>query len=151
MRFEKFTIKSQESLQAAQRSAETRGNPQVEPEHLLSALLDQEGGVVSSLLHRVGADVASVQGECAARLDKLPRQKGAGLSLALSRDLTSVLEQAFEESVALKDEYVSTEHLLLALLSTGRMGEVLTGQGVDKAAVLAALKDVRGSQRVTVL
>src|SRR5579884_2346283 len=118
MQPDRFTIKSQEALQAAQRLADERRNPQTMPEHLLAVLLEQEGGVVVPVLRKLGADPAAVRATLTPRLDALPklttttgRQEPAGGS----SELVQVLRAAETEMRELKDEYVSTEHLLLAL------------------------------------
>ncbi|MFG0319651.1 MAG: ATP-dependent chaperone ClpB [Planctomycetota bacterium JB042] len=150
MQFEKFTIKSQEAIQAAQQLASERGNPEVSSVHLLSALLEQEGGIVPPVLRALGADVAKLTAETRAAVERLPRAQGAAAQTGVGRDLQKVLEASFEEAKELQDEYVSTEHLLLALArSSGPAEPLLAGQGASKKALLGALKSVRGSHRVT--
>jgi ATP-dependent Clp protease ATP-binding subunit ClpB len=149
MRFDRFTIKSQEALQAAQAFAERKGNPEVDGLHLLTALLDQSEGVVPPLLGKLGVDAAALRDEIEREIEKLPKVSGAGLNLSLSRALSAALQKAFDDAMGLKDEYVSTEHLLLALAeSKGAAGEILKRRGVKRDAILKALVDIRGTQRV---
>ncbi len=150
MRFDRLTIKSQEALQAAQQLAERRGNPEVDGIHLLSALLEQSEGIVTPILQKLGSDVARLRDDVDREGEKLPHVSGAGLNLGLSRALNSALQKAFDEALALKDEYVSAEHLLIGLLDAkaGAVGDLLKRRGVTRDAVLKALVEVRGTQRV---
>jgi len=149
MRFDKFTIKAQEAAQAAQSLAESRGHPQVEPLHLFHALLTQAEGVVPPLLQKIGLDQNAILQQLNAELDKLPESKGAEISA--SAGLRSVLNRAWDEATGMQDEYVSTEHLLMALL--GEKGdpaaEILKQAGLTKKVLMSALKEIRGGQRVT--
>jgi ATP-dependent Clp protease ATP-binding subunit ClpB len=151
MQADKFTIKSQEAIQAAQRLAHERGNPEIAPEHLLAVLLEQEGGIVRSLLGKLGAPTDSVRTELNAWLDKLPSVSGAGASEARpAGELVRVFQAAEREASALKDEFISTEHLLLALAaSQGEAAAILQRAGATREAILAALEQVRGPHRVT--
>jgi ATP-dependent Clp protease ATP-binding subunit ClpB len=148
MRLDQFTLKAQEALSTGQTLAEKRDHPEVTPEHLLHALLSQEGGVVGSALAKLGAGVAAVQSESERALDALPQQHGAPTHL--SPKLDAVLKQSLREAEALKDQYVSTEHLLLALLE-GRTeaAQILKAAGVTRDRLLTVLREIRGSQRVT--
>ncbi|MBK6941462.1 MAG: ATP-dependent chaperone ClpB [Planctomycetes bacterium] len=150
MRLDRFTVKSQEALQSAQSLAERRANPELDALHLLSVLLEQEDGVVAPLLKRLGVEPSRLQQEVAQRLERMPKVSGAGLQLSMSRGLQRVLDKSWDEAVALKDEYVSTEHLLLALEAAGdtAAAEVLKRAGVKRDALLKGLVDVRGTQRV---
>ena len=150
MRLEKLTIKSQEALQESQRLAESRGNPEVEAVHLATALLEQDGGIVAPLLGKLGVDVGGLSDELDRLGERLPRVSGAGLNIGLSPRLHKVLGAAFDEAVALKDEYVSTEHLLIALAEAreSTVRELLAARGVTKEALMTALVEVRGTQRV---
>ncbi|HEX2050274.1 MAG TPA: ATP-dependent chaperone ClpB [Actinomycetota bacterium] len=145
----KLTLKSQEALAAAQRLAAERAHQQVERVHVLAALLGQADGVVLPLLARLGAAPATVRARLDEALDRLPKVYGASETY-LSAGVRTLLDAAQSEADSLGDAYVSTEHLLLALVG-GRdeVGTLLSGLGVDRDRVLAALKDVRGSQRVT--
>jgi len=150
MRMEKFTIKSQEALQAAQRLAESRGNPEIVSPHLAIALLDQGEGIATPLLRRLGCDPGGLRSDLEQQAEKLPQVSGAGQNTTISRELQRVLEAAFDEAVQLKDEYVSTEHLLLSLCQhrESTVRESFTRHGVSRDLLLKALVDVRGSQRV---
>ncbi|MBV9836889.1 MAG: ATP-dependent chaperone ClpB [Solirubrobacterales bacterium] len=153
MQPDRFTIKSQEALQAAQRLADERRNPQTTPEHLLAVLLEQEGGIVAPVLRKLGVELAPVRQSVGAALDALPTLTAAGgreEPAGGSGELVQVLRAAEGEMRALKDEYVSTEHLLLALSARpGGAGDALRTQGANHDQLLAALEEVRGSQRVT--
>jgi ATP-dependent Clp protease ATP-binding subunit ClpB len=135
MDFQKLTIKSQEAVAAAQELARRRGNPEIEPEHLVLALLEQE--VPRTLVERSGNSLATIRDQAEATLSTRPRLQGAAQQPQVSRALSRVLERASEEAKALDDEYVSVEHLLLAL------------DVVDRSRLLEALKAIRGAQRVT--
>jgi ATP-dependent Clp protease ATP-binding subunit ClpB len=151
MQPDKFTIKSQEAIQAAQRLSHERGNPEITPEHLLSVLLEQEGGIVPSLLGKLGAPIESIRSELGAWLEKLPSVSGAAASEARpSGELVRVFQAAEREASALKDEFISTEHLLLALASSqGEATAILQRGGATHEPVLGALAQVRGPHRVT--
>ncbi len=150
MDYNKFTEKAREALAAAQESARSRNHPQVEPEHLVLALLDQGDGVVPDVLGKMGISVASVRREIQPRLDRLATAHGA-TQVYMSRSLDAVLRQALQEAEDMRDDYVSAEHLLLALAgaAAGETGEVLRRLGVGRDSILRALTQVRGSQRVT--
>jgi ATP-dependent Clp protease ATP-binding subunit ClpB len=156
IKWDKFTVKSQEALQVAQGTAAENGNPEVLPLHLMSALLQDKEGVVLPVLEKVGVAVPSLLGAVDAAIAKLPKVQGAAQQPGMSAALTKVLEGAFKEAENFKDDYVSTEHLLLALanqrLSKGVDEPVqmaLAAQGAAYDAILKALQAVRGSQRVT--
>jgi ATP-dependent Clp protease ATP-binding subunit ClpB len=156
MQPDRFTIKSQEALQAAQRLADERRNPQTTPEHLLAVLLEQEGGVVAPVLRKLGADPAAVRQSLGTGLDALPKLTGgAGSGSSAepaggSTELVQILRTAETEMRELNDEYVSTEHLLLALAAhPGGAGDALRQNGASREPLLKALGEVRGSHRVT--
>jgi ATP-dependent Clp protease ATP-binding subunit ClpB len=151
MQADKFTIKSQEAVQAAQRLAHERGNPEITPEHLLAVLLEQEGGIVPSLLAKLGAPLDSVRAEVNAALDKLPTVSGAAASESRpAGELVRVFQAAEREASSLKDEFISTEHLLLALAaSQAEAAAILQRAGATRDAILPALEQVRGPHRVT--
>jgi ATP-dependent Clp protease ATP-binding subunit ClpB len=140
MDFQKLTIKAQEAFSSAQGDAITRGNPELTPDHLLVALLDQEGGVAPRILEKSGANAGEVRAAAEARLGALPRIEGAQQSPTASRALREALERSFSEAEALKDEYVAVEHFLLALAD---------GAGLDRAAIMKAIVEVRGGRNVT--
>ncbi len=150
MQPDRFTIKSQEALQAAQQLADERRNPQTTPEHVLAVLLEQEGGIVVPVLRKLGVEPAAVRQSVGAGLDKLPKLSTSGEPAGGSGELTQVLRTAETEMRDLGDEYVSTEHLLLALAShPGAAGDALRSNGAGHDELLKALTQVRGSHRVT--
>ncbi|MGC4032339.1 MAG: ATP-dependent chaperone ClpB [Tepidisphaeraceae bacterium] len=141
MRFDKFTTKAQEALQAAQELARQRENPEITPQHLLRGLLDPEQSTIHALLGKLGVDAQDLLAQTDAALSRLPNS--AGTQIGAGRALMDVFDAAQKQADRLKDEYVSTEHLLLALAEKG----ALPGVSADK--ILGVLKDVRGNQRVT--
>lgn len=148
MRFDKLTIKSQEALQEAQTQAEKREHQQVEPEHLLYSLLDQTGGIVSPILKKLGSDPATIKERIETELKKIPKVYGAP-EVFISTRLKGILDSAQREVDRLKDEFVSTEHLLLSIAEgKGPASEILKINGADKERILSALTEVRGTQRV---
>ncbi len=151
MQADRFTIKSQEALEAAQRLAAGRRNPQTRPEHLLAVLLEQDGGVVAPVLRKLGVDPAAVRMALNPALEALPRLASGGEEqTGGSNELIEVLRGAEQEMRELGDEYVSTEHLALALAkSKGTIGDVLRSVGAGHDALLKAVSEVRGGQRVT--
>lgn len=151
MNFNKFTIKSQEAVQNAQEIASGYNNQMMEPEHLLAALVQDPEGTVIPILQKVGANVQYIKIKVNDLVERLPKVQGAGLgNQQLSPALGQVMEAAQEEAGKLKDEYISTEHLLLGLLEqASTASKLLKDQGVTRETVYTALKDVRGTQRVT--
>jgi ATP-dependent Clp protease ATP-binding subunit ClpB len=150
MDFNRFTVKSQEALQAAVSLAAARGNPEVAGLHLLHALLDQSEGVVYPVLGRLGVTPTDLRRATQDALDRLPAAHGAQQQPGLGRELAGVLEDAQERAKALGDDFTSVEHLLLALAASGGpAGKVLQEAGVAGDALLGALREVRGNQRVT--
>jgi ATP-dependent Clp protease ATP-binding subunit ClpB len=151
IKWDKFTVKSQEALQAAQGAAAENGNPEVLPLHLLAALLEDKEGVVLPVLEKVGIAVQPLQAAVTAAIAKLPKVQGASAQPGMSNALNKVLDGAFKEAETFKDDYVSTEHLLLSLakLKNDPVQLALVAQGADHASILKALQAVRGSQRVT--
>ncbi len=153
MQPDRFTIKSQEALQAAQRLADERRNPQTTPEHLLAVLLEQSDGVVVPVLRKLGVEPSAIRQALGPALDGLPKLTAPGgreETAGGSSELTQILRAAENEMRELKDEYVSTEHLALALAQhPGRAGEALRGAGATREALLKALEEVRGGHRVT--
>src|SRR3989338_6092236 len=149
MRLDKFTVKAQEALQAAQSLADQHGQQAIEPEHLLGALLLQREGVVGPVLAKLGARPEALQRELETELSKLPSVRGGEPYLA--ERTRAALERAQTEAGRLKDEYVSTEHLLLALAQDREspVARLLGQHGVTPEAVYRALVEVRGTQRVT--
>jgi ATP-dependent Clp protease ATP-binding subunit ClpB len=148
---DRFTIKTQEALQAAQRLAEERRNPELVPEHLLAVLLEQESGVVAPVLDKLGADPGSLRAAINSAIDALPTVSGDDATTPnASSTLVQVLRAAEKEAGALKDEYISTEHVLLALAEAKTpAGDALRAAGADRDALLRAVEEVRGPHRVT--
>ncbi len=144
MRFDKLTTKSQEALQAAQSLAEERGHPELTPEHVGLALMDQEGGIVPPILNKMGISPDRVRTAFQKDLDKLPQVSG-GASVGAGSRFRQLMESARKEAEGLKDEYVSAEHFLLALAAGA---PALKSLGVAREAVLKAMAEVRGNQRV---
>ncbi|MGH2588909.1 MAG: ATP-dependent Clp protease ATP-binding subunit, partial [Dehalococcoidia bacterium] len=145
----RMTEKAREAIFAAQELAESHNHQQVDAEHLLLALLDQEGGLTPELLRRMGVDPADLRARAVAGLERVPKVYGGG-QLYMAQNLNRVLRTADDEAKRLKDEYISTEHLLLGLVeSDGAAGRDLREAGVTKEKLLQALTAVRGSQRVT--
>src|SRR5215204_257747 len=130
IRFDKFTLKSQEALQAAQAHAQEKGNPQLSPEHLLWALVQQKDGVVLPVLQKLGANIQVLATDLAAAVAKLPQVQGQS-ETPLSPALARVLEDAQKEADQFKDEYVSTEHVLIGLANakTDVVGKAVQAQG----------------------
>lgn len=151
IRPEKMTIKCQESLAEAQQLAARQANSAIEPEHLLGVLLDQEGGLVLPILQKIGVNSASIRVQIEALVKKLPQAHGATMQLYLSPALNRILDAAQREADGMKDEFVSTEHLLLGFLSEKGLdvSKILVDAGVTREVVLAALMEYRGGERVT--
>src|SRR6266536_3184569 len=151
MRFDQLTIKSQEAIQEAQRDARARGNAELTPDHLLLALLRQSEGVAAPILQKLGVNPEALAAEVESDLDRRPKVSGASADAAPSRELTRALARAFEIARDFGDEYVSAEHLLIALSESdaGETSRRLSKAGVQKDALLKALKEFRGSTRIT--
>jgi ATP-dependent Clp protease ATP-binding subunit ClpB len=148
-RFDKLTIKAQEAVQRAQELAADAGNPQIEPLHLLAALVVQQEGIVLPLLDKIGVNVSQLQQMVEAELGHLPKATG-GAQPQIAGSLAKILEGAQSEAETMKDEFVSTEHLLLALVKVSSPAqEMLKLNAVKEKDVLEALQQVRGSTRVT--
>ena len=151
MRLDQLTIKAQEVVLEAQRLAESHGNQQVEPEHLLLSLLNQTEGLVRPLLQKLEIDLHQLKESLEVELKKIPQVKPLQGNVYVSFRLKQVFDQARVEAEILKDEYVSTEHLLLALVSVkdSPAARLLREKGVNKDTILKALVQIRGSHRVT--
>jgi ATP-dependent Clp protease ATP-binding subunit ClpB len=147
---DRLTIKAGEAIQAAVAEAQRRGNPSLEDVHLLRALLEQEGTIAVPILQKVGVRIPRLEEELERELDRLPKQTG-GVMPSVSRELNQIFGRAEEEARGLGDEYISTEHLLIAL--AGQKGsttrDLLSAQGATREALLTALEAVRGPHRVT--
>jgi ATP-dependent Clp protease ATP-binding subunit ClpB len=150
MRPERMTTKSREAFQSALERASRFGNPELLPEHLLAAMLDQDGGVAAPLLQKAGADVGALRSALAKQLESLPRVSG-GAEPGLSRRTLEIVRRADDEAKQLRDEYISVEHYLLASARHDRdvMGLFEKNGGVGYEKLLSALASVRGSQRIT--
>jgi ATP-dependent Clp protease ATP-binding subunit ClpB len=150
LRFDKMTVKAQGALQQANEVAASHENQQIEPVHLLAALVSQTDGVVPSLLTRLGIHSEALTQEIEREIGRLPKVQGIAQQ-HLGKPLDKVLERAFDEAERFKDEYVSTEHLFLALAGEDRdpAGQLLKRQGASHEAILQSLTSVRGTQRVT--
>jgi len=152
IRWDKFTIKAQEAIQAANDLASQHGNPELQPVHVLAALLEDREGIVGPVLERIGASGQAILAAARAQIERLPKVSGGGAAqTSLSSAVSRVLDQAFKEADNFKDEYVSTEHLLLAIAQAkGDPAQTLLAQqGATYDAILKALTSVRGTQRVT--
>ncbi len=147
MNYEQFTLKAQEALRDAAAIAQKNDHGSIEPEHLLSSLLEQEGGVVSSILERLGADRGRLDRGLQDLLSHLPKAYGEATQVYFSPALQKVVAKAEGESKAMKDEYVASEHLFLAMLSVeSRAASLLKSAGVTREGVLSVLKSIRGTQ-----
>ena len=150
--FNKLTLKSQEALQAAQEIAANYSNQIIESEHLFAALIQDKEGITTSILLKLGVNIDQIQVKIGELLESLPKVSGAGAgNQSLSRDLSEILESASKEADAMKDEYISAEHLLIAIAESksSKVGDLLRSNGVTKNNILKVLKDVRGTGRVT--
>ena len=152
MRFDKFTIKSQELIQGAQALAGQLGHQQIEPEHLLKVMLEQPEGIARSILQKLGASPEGVLHEVTDAIEKKPRVSGAGIGEAyISPTTKKVLDRAFAEAAKMKDEYVSIEHILVAITDEKETNaaRILASAGVTRETILKVLIDIRGTQRIT--
>ncbi len=149
--FNKFTVKAQETVQSAVEIAQNYNNQIVEPEHILASLLQDQQGVAVSIIQKAGGNLNLMKIKIGELLEKLPKVTGAGIgSQQLSMNTAKLFDQSSDEAKALKDEYVSNEHILLALSEEkGNAGKLLNENGLNKNLILSALKDIRGTQRVT--
>ena len=147
----KLTVKAQEVVQNAVEIAQNYNNQIVEPEHIFASMLQEAGSVAESMVQKTGANVTQMKVKIGELLENLPKVTGAGIgNQQLSTNTAKLFDNASVEAKNLKDEFISTEHLLLALTeSKGKVGELLTKNNITKNIVLSALKDIRGNQRVT--
>ncbi|MCD6192425.1 MAG: ATP-dependent chaperone ClpB [Candidatus Aminicenantes bacterium] len=146
----KLTVKSQEALQLAQRKAQELRNQEIHPEHLLVVFLEQDDNIVKAVLEKIGVNLVALKKELTGHLERLPRVEGA-VEIYISPSLRQILAAAQVEADQLKDEYISTEHLFLAILKNKHLpaAQILQRQGVTLDNFLQALASIRGSQRVT--
>ena len=151
MNFNRLTVKAQEIVQSAIEIAQNYNNQIVEPEHLLAAIVQESGNVAESIIKKTGGNFNAVKIKVNQLLESLPKVSGTGLgNQQMSQALAKVFDAAAEEARNLKDEYVSTEHILLAISNDkGKAGQLLRDNGITYKDILAALKDIRGTQRVT--
>jgi len=151
IRWDKFTVKAQEAVQRANELASEHGNPELLPAHILAALVEDKEGIVQPVLEKIGIGPQAVLSDLYRELDRLPRVSGGAAQPGLSPAANQLLERAFKEADNFKDEYVSTEHLLLAATQVKRdpAHEILARHGATHDAILKALTAVRGSQRIT--
>src|SRR5215469_15488720 len=152
IRWDKLTVKAQAAIQRAHEIASEHGNPELLPVHLLAALIEDKEGIVPPILEKIGAGPQALRNEAYRDIDRLPRVSGEGANQAtMSPALNQLIEHAFKEASNFKDEYVSTEHLLLAATQSNKYAaqQILTQHGATYDAILKALTSVRGSQKVT--
>src|ERR1700686_4018135 len=151
IRWDKFTVKAQEAIQRASSLASENGNPEVMPVHMLAALLEDKEGIVAPVLEKIGIGPQAVLNDAYDVIQNLPKVSGSAAQATISNSANQLLELAFKEASNFKDEYVSTEHLLLAATELKRdpAREILTRHGATHDAILKALTSVRGSQKVT--
>jgi ATP-dependent Clp protease ATP-binding subunit ClpB len=152
MRFDKFTLKAQEVIRSSQELAERFSHQQIEPEHLVRAILEEKEGVLPPLLGKIGADQGQLIQSFEDALDRMPRVSGTGMGQAyISPRTKAVLDKAFGEAEQMKDEYVSLEHILLAVTDEkeGEASRLLALAGIKRDAILKVLVDIRGGQRIT--
>src|SRR5579862_6577516 len=152
IRWDKLTVKAQEAIQRANEIASEHGNPELLPAHLLAALIEDKEGIVPPILEKIGAGPQVLLNEAYKEIDRLPKVSGEGANQAsMSPALNQLIERAFKEASNFKDEYVSTEHLLLAATQSKKDSaqQILAQHGATYDAILKALTSVRGSQKVT--
>ncbi len=149
--FNKLTLKAQETIQNGVEIAQSYNNQIVEPEHILAAMVQDPGNVAGSMIQKTGANLNQIKLKVAGILERLPKVSGAGVgNQQLSRDSADLLDKAAAEAKKLKDEYVSTEHILISLSEwSGEAGKLLKEAGISRDIIYSALKDIRGNQRVT--
>ncbi|MBN2012398.1 ATP-dependent chaperone ClpB [candidate division KSB1 bacterium] len=151
MTLDKFTIKSQEAVQQAQQIASEHQHQQIDTAHLMLALIDQPEGTVPSIIKKIGGNLNAISTRLNEQIGRLPRVQGAALGqVYITQSLNVVLDQAMKEAQQLRDEYISTEHILLGMVEKdSTIAPILKEQGITKDAILKVLKDIRGSQRVS--
>ena len=151
MRLDRFTIKAQEALQKAQTIASETQNPELSIEHLVLALIQQTDGIVVPICQKIGVDTEDIITKLQEIIQNSPKVQGVDSDLRISLSLQGVIESAQKEATTLKDQYISTEHLLIACTEskTGKVGEILRNAGATKDKILKALVDIRGNQRIT--
>ncbi|XOF34296.1 MAG: ATP-dependent chaperone ClpB [Candidatus Electrothrix sp. YB6] len=151
MQLDKFTVKSQEAVQAAHALAEQFGNPEMQPEHLLKALLEQPEGVIVPVIQKIGVTPAVVLSETNQLIEKLPKVSGAPQAY-MSKNFSKLMDQASQEASAMQDDYISQEHLFLGILKGDPLSpaaQMLQRMGINGVSFLQALTGIRGNQRVS--
>ncbi len=150
MRLDKLTLKAQEALQEAKNIADTNNQQQLDVEHLLLALVEQPEGIAVPILQKIGVDIDQLKSRLTEHLSSLPQVHGGGgiEQIYISPRLNKTLETAWQEAQAMKDEYLSTEHMLLAIAEDPSAPQILNGMGVTKARIYEALTGIRGGQRI---
>lgn len=147
---DKFTIKAQEAINEAQKIGKSRGNPLIEPQHLIMALIDEKEGIVAPILKRAGVNLQFLRGEVTQQLNRFPSVSGDAAATEASPGLRKVLESAAKHAERFQDDYVSTEHLLLGILTHGQdAAKALKKAGITEEHLLRAIADIRGTQTVT--
>lgn len=152
MRFDKFTIKSQELIQNSQALASQHNQQQIEPEHLLAAMLNEREGIAGAMLRKLGVSPKDIVQQVSQAIEKIPKVSGGGLEdVYISARSKAILENAFSEATKMKDEYVSIEHIFLAISDEkrGEAAKILSRFGVMRDSILKVLLEIRGSQRIT--
>jgi ATP-dependent Clp protease ATP-binding subunit ClpB len=151
MRFDKFTIKSQELIERAHNLAMSNGNPQIETDHVVYSMLEDREGIAVSMLLKLGVAPETLRDEVSRAMERQPRVSGGDQNVYISNQLKKILDKAFAEAEAMKDQYVSIEHILLAIVSEGGndMAALLKKFGITRESILKVLMDIRGNQRVT--
>jgi ATP-dependent Clp protease ATP-binding subunit ClpB len=152
MRLDRLTVKSQEAMQEAQSLAQKKGNQQLDVEHLLLAILNEDEGIGTQILNRVGVDIGALKADLDKEIEKFPKVSGASPmgQLYVAPRLKAVLEKSFEEAQHLTDEFISVEHLLIAIFNdSGPATQALNRHGATRANVLTAMQEIRGVHRVT--
>ncbi|MCK4337472.1 MAG: type VI secretion system ATPase TssH, partial [Candidatus Aminicenantes bacterium] len=150
MKWDKFTLMSQDAFQLARSKAEDLGHQEITPEHLLWAFLEQKENVVQSVLSKIGVRPSEIKSDLETSFGKIPKVQGSE-EVYLSSNLQQIMKNAQKEADKFKDEFISTEHLFLALFkdSSSRASKILTDSGVTEDAFLKALMLIRGNQRIT--
>ncbi|MCP4159219.1 MAG: ATP-dependent chaperone ClpB, partial [Deltaproteobacteria bacterium] len=151
MRLDKFTVKSKELVASSQQIANDYSNQQIEPVHIFISMLTEQDGIVTSILNKTGVSIPQIEAEVEDLINRLPKISGSHTEPYISVDLKKVLDNAFTESADMKDEYVSVEHILLALtaIKKGDLKSVFQKNGLSRVNILKVLMEVRGNQRVT--
>ncbi|HPQ55300.1 MAG TPA: ATP-dependent chaperone ClpB [Spirochaetota bacterium] len=152
MRMDKLTLKAQDAVYNAQNTATSHNHHEIQPLHLLKSLVDQDGGIFTPIAQKIGVSVSEIRSEIERELETLPKQYGGGPGGgSMSTAMRDVMNQAWNEAVSLKDKFLSTEHLILAISSTGETTarKILNAHGFIRDNILKVLKDIRGTKRAT--